>query len=103
MKNEQNLKQIPYGISNFEDFLEKHLYYIDKTRYIHNIEKKGSYLFFIRPRRFGKSLLLSILELYYDMAQKDRFDDIFDGTYIRQNPTGEKNKYLVLKLNFSKM
>ncbi|HLP45877.1 MAG TPA: AAA family ATPase, partial [Candidatus Kapabacteria bacterium] len=101
MKNQQHLKQIPYGISNFEDFQVKNLYYVDKTRYIENIEEKGSYLFFIRPRRFGKSLFLSILESYYDIARKDRFDDIFAGTYIQQNPTKEKNKYLVLKLNFS--
>ncbi|MDQ1350258.1 MAG: hypothetical protein QG657_559 [Acidobacteriota bacterium] len=101
MKNQQHLKQIPYGISNFEDFQVKSLYYVDKTRYIENIEEKGSYLFFIRPRRFGKSLFLSILESYYDLAREDRFDEIFNGTYIQQNPTKEKNKYLVLKLNFS--
>ncbi len=101
MNKEQNLKQIPYGISNFEDFHEKNLYYVDKTRYIHNIEEKGSYLFFIRPRRFGKSLLLSILESYYDLNVKDRFDEIFDGAYIQQNPTAGKNNYLVLKLDFS--
>ncbi|MDQ1350909.1 MAG: hypothetical protein QG657_1211 [Acidobacteriota bacterium] len=101
MDKEQNLKQIPYGISNFKDFQEKNLYYVDKTRYIHNIEEKGSYLFFIRPRRFGKSLFLSILESYYDINEKDHFEEIFNGAYIRQNPTKEKNKYLVLKLNFS--
>jgi hypothetical protein len=101
MKNEQNLKKIPYGISNYDFFPSENYYYVDKTRYIENIEEKGRYLFFIRPRRFGKSLFLSILESYYDIERKDRFDELFDGTYIQQNPTKEKNKYLVLKLNFS--
>ncbi len=101
MNNEQKLKLIPYGISNFNDFGTKNLYYVDKTIYISKIEEKGSYLFFIRPRRFGKSLLLSILEKYYDIKQKDNFDTIFIGTYIQQHPTREKNSYLILKLDFS--
>jgi len=101
MNTEQKLKHIPYGISNFRDFQTKNLYYVDKTRYIHKIEEKGSFLFFIRPRRFGKSLLLSILEMYYDIKQKDNFDTIFNGTFIQHNPTPEKNSYLVLKLDFS--
>ncbi|HLP60701.1 MAG TPA: AAA family ATPase, partial [Candidatus Deferrimicrobium sp.] len=98
---EDELKQIPYGESDFNDFKVKNLYYVDKTRFIHNIEKKGSYLFLIRPRRFGKSLFLGILEAYYDIAFKDRFDFLFEGTYIHQKPTKEKNNYIILKLNFS--
>ncbi|MCX6582867.1 MAG: AAA family ATPase [Candidatus Aminicenantes bacterium] len=102
MMNEiQELKQIPYGVSDFNDFKVKNLYYVDKTRFIRDIEKKGSYLFLIRPRRFGKSLFLGILEAYYDIAFKDRFDSLFSGTDIRQNPTKEKNSYMILKLNFS--
>ncbi|MCX6581140.1 MAG: AAA family ATPase [Candidatus Aminicenantes bacterium] len=101
MTVEDELKQIPYGVSDFNDFKVKNLYYVDKTRFIRDIEKKGSYLFLIRPRRFGKSLFLAILEAYYDIAFKDRFDSLFSGTDIHQNPTKEKNSYLVLKLNFS--
>ena len=102
MMNEiHELKQIPYGVSDFNDFRVKNLYYVDKTRFIREIEKKGSYLFLIRPRRFGKSLFLGILEAYYDIALKDRFDSLFSGTDIRQNPTKEKNSYMILKLNFS--
>jgi hypothetical protein len=101
MKNELNLKKIPYGISDFDKFQEKNLYYVDKTNYIRKIEEKGDFLFFIRPRRFGKSLFLSILESYYDINEKERFDVLFNGTYIQQNPTPEKNSYLVLKLDFS--
>jgi hypothetical protein len=101
MKEEQKLKRIPYGISNFTDFQIRNLYYVDKTRYIPIIEEKGYYLFFIRPRRFGKSLFLAILESYYDILKKDRFDSLFQGTYIHENPTPERNSYLILKLNFS--
>jgi len=101
MIDEHDLKQIPYGIADFEDFRKKNLYYVDKTRFIHNIEKKGSFLFFIRPRRFGKSLFLSMMEYYYDVNRKDQFDYLFNGTAIHQNPTKEKNNYLVLSFNFS--
>ncbi len=101
MKEENGLKKIPYGISDFNDFRKRNLYYVDKTRYIREIEERGKYLFFIRPRRFGKSLFLGILEAYYDIALKDRFDYFFKGTEIHENPTREKNSYLVFKLNFS--
>jgi len=101
MSEIHDLKKIPYGVSDFNDFRVKNLYYVDKTRFIRDIEEKGSYLFLIRPRRFGKSLLLAILEAYYDVAFKDRFDFLFSGTDIQQNPTKEKNRYMVLKLNFS--
>ena len=101
MSEEQDLKGIPYGIADFKDFRIKNLYYVDKTRFIRNIENKGSFLFFIRPRRFGKSLFLSILEYYYDINRQEQFDFLFKGTDIHINPTKEKNKYLVLKFNFS--
>ncbi|MDQ1350485.1 MAG: hypothetical protein QG657_787, partial [Acidobacteriota bacterium] len=96
-----NLKKIPYGIADFNEFRVKNLYYVDKTRFIRDIEEKGSYLFLIRPRRFGKSLFLGILEAYYDIAFKDRFDSLFSGVDIHQSPTHEKNSYMILKLNFS--
>jgi hypothetical protein len=101
MIEEHELKGIPYGIADFKDFRIKNLYYVDKTRFIRDIEKKGSFLFFIRPRRFGKSLFLSMIEYYYDIHQKDQFDFLFNGTAVHQNPTKEKNKYLVLSFNFS--
>ena len=102
MKNEiQRLKHIPYGKTDFNDFREKNLYYVDKTRFIRDLEEKGYFLFLIRPRRFGKSLFLAILEAYYDIAFKDRFDSLFSGTDIHQNPTKEKSSYMILKLNFS--
>jgi hypothetical protein len=90
MSDEQHLKRIPYGNANFDSFPVKNLYFVDKTRYIRDIEKKGDFLFFFRPRRFGKTLFLSIIEAYYDIDKKDRFDFLFNGTDIHKNPTGEK-------------
>jgi hypothetical protein len=101
MINELDLKKVPYGVSDFNEFRESNYYFVDKTRYIRDLEKKGRYLFLIRPRRFGKSLFLAIMEAYYDIANKDRFDFFFQGSDIHQNPTGEQNSYMVLKLNFS--
>jgi hypothetical protein len=101
MIDENDLKRIPYGVSDFNDFRVKNLYYVDKTRYLRDIEKKGNFLFLIRPRRFGKSLFLSTLHTYYDITWKDRFDFLFKGTDIYENPTAEKNTYLVLKFDFS--
>jgi hypothetical protein len=103
MTKENDLKQIPYGVSDFDDFRKNNLYYVDKTRYIRHIEEKGKYLFFIRPRRFGKSLFLGIMEAYYDIALKDHFDYFFSGTEIHRNPTKEKNSYLVFTLDFSQV
>jgi hypothetical protein len=96
-----DLKRIPYGVADFNDFRASNYYYVDKTRYIASIENKGRYLFLIRPRRFGKSLFLGIMEAYYDIALKDRFDYFFSGTGIHVKPTPERNSYLVFKLNFS--
>jgi len=98
---ENDFKPIPYGVADFDKFRESNYYYVDKTRYLVDLEKKGRYLFLIRPRRFGKSLFLGIMEAYYDIHLKDRFDDFFSGTDIHCSPTAEKNSYLVLMLNFS--
>ena len=97
------MKKIPYGIANFEAVKENdHYYYVDKTKYIEEIEKLGGkFLFFLRPRRFGKSLFVSMLEHYYDLTRKDQFDELFKDTYIGQNPTPLKNSFPILKLNFS--
>ncbi|MFW6262917.1 MAG: AAA family ATPase [Thermotogota bacterium] len=93
-------KRIPYGIGDFESIRKENYYYIDKTKIIEELEKHR-YPFFIRPRRFGKSLLVSILEDYYDIEKKDQFDELFKGLYIHEHPTPEKNNYLVLRLDFS--
>ncbi|MCD5414933.1 MAG: ATP-binding protein [Clostridiales bacterium] len=94
--------KIPYGISNFKALREEKYLYIDKTKYIETIENLNSkYVFFIRPRRFGKSLFLSTLEHYYDINSANFFQELFGSLYIGKNKTELKNSYLVLKLNFS--
>lgn len=94
--------KIPYGISNFEKLRKEQYLYVDKTRFIEKLDKMGSkYLFFIRPRRFGKSLFLSTLENYYDLNNQKQFDQLYKGLYIGENPTELRNKYIILKLNFS--
>jgi uncharacterized protein YqfB (UPF0267 family) len=94
--------KLPYGISDFNDIRTEHFFYVDKTMYIEKLERLNSkYLFFIRPRRFGKSLFLSMLEHYYDLNKKDDFDRLFGDLYIGKHPTERRNKYFILYLDFS--
>ena len=96
--------KIPYGISNFGDLRTEGYYYVDKTPFLPQLENLGPrYLLFLRPRRIGKSLFLSLLEHYYDLARAERFDDLFRGLWIHQHPTPERNRYLVLPLDFSQV
>ena len=99
--NEKKIKRLPYGLSDYERLVQRNCYYVDKTMYLRKIEEAGDYLFFIRPRRFGKSLLLSMMEAYYDVRYKDRFEELFKDTAVFNNPTEERGSYLVLKFNFS--
>ncbi len=86
---------------NFEDIRLENYYYVDKTAFIPMIEQADRFFFFFRPRRFGKSLTLNLLQHYYDVRTKDKFDTLFGDLYIGQHPTHDRNSYLVLKLNFS--
>jgi len=95
------IKGIPYGISDYGRIRKENYYYVDKTPYLNTLENAGRYLFLIRPRRFGKSLFITLMEAYYDVFYKDRFEELFKGTWIYENPTDEKNKYLMLPFNFS--
>lgn len=94
-------KLIPYGMMNFKDIRLDNYYYVDKTSYIPLIERSNRFFFFIRPRRFGKSLTLNMLQHYYDVRTKDLFDALYGDLYIGKHPTPERNSYLVLYLNFS--
>ena len=96
-------KRIPYGMQNFEDLRERDCYYIDKTQFIEDVEDSNMYFFYIRPRRFGKSLTLSMLENYYDVNKKDKFEALFGSLYIGKYPTPEHNKYLIIHLNFAEV
>ncbi|WP_251861470.1 ATP-binding protein [Clostridium sp. Marseille-Q2269] len=95
------MKRIPYGISNFEVLREKNYLYVDKTSYIELLDRYAPYNFFIRPRRFGKSLFISMLESYYDINEKDKFEELFGDLYIGKNPTEERNSFLVWKISFA--
>lgn len=94
-------KNIPYGMTDFARIQRDNYYYVDKTRYIPLIERAAPYFFLIRPRRFGKSLLINVLSWYYDINRKDRFEEVFAGCRIVDNPTAEQGKYLILSFNFS--
>ena len=98
---DKSIKQLPYGNTDFKEIQRKNKYYVDKTQFIPIVEQMPDYLFLIRPRRFGKSLFITVLHYYYDVQFKDEFNDIFKNTYILKNPTDERNKYLVLYFNFS--
>ena len=94
-------KRIPYGMMNFEDVRKDDCYYVDKTQYIEEVEASNKYFFYIRPRRFGKSLTLSMLQNYYDVNKKEQFEQLFGELYIGKHPTPERNSYLVMRLDFS--
>ena len=86
---------------NFADIRLDNYYYVDKTSFIPVIEQSDRFFFFIRPRRFGKSLTLNMLQHYYDVRTRDKFDALFGDLYIGKHPTRDRNSYLVLYLNFS--
>ncbi len=97
-----SLLKIPYGISNFRTMIEEGYVYVDKTSYIRILEDyPAPYLFFLRPRRFGKSLFVSLLNYYYDISEQGTFHTLFQGTNIGKNPTVKRNSYYILNFNFS--
>ena len=98
----EKYKLLPYGISNYAQIKRENKYMVDKTKYLELMEKAGNFLLLIRPRRFGKSLFLSMMESYYDIESKGSFDHLFGDTYAGSHPTPEHNEYQVLRLDFSK-
>ncbi|MDR3094919.1 MAG: AAA family ATPase, partial [Bacteroidales bacterium] len=95
-------KSLPYGNSNFERLIEENYAYVDKTRFIELLEKESnSYLFFTRPRKFGKSLFFSMLSHYYDINGAGKFETLFGDLYIGKHPTSKKNTYAVMEFDFS--
>lgn len=99
----QKIQKIPYGMTDLEVIIREGYYYVDKTRFIRDLEEEGSYVFFLRPRRYGKSLTIAMLNYYYNIKYADRFEAIFGGLDIGKEPTDKHNTYLVLSLNFSKV
>ena len=100
---ELQVKQVPYGVADFAMVIEQNLYYVDKTMFIPELEKQPRNLFFIRPRRFGKSIFLSMLYSYYDCAQSHKFQSLFGNLWIGKHPTSLQGKYQVLFLDFSQI
>ena len=97
------MKALPYGLSDFPRIRCEDYYYVDKTRFIEMLERQPPYLFLIRPRRFGKSLFLAMLEAYYSIDYAGRFEELFGELYIGQHPTKRHNSYMVLRFNFSEV
>ena len=100
---EQQVKLVPYGVADFATVIEQNLYYVDKTMFIPELEKQPRNLFFIRPRRFGKSIFLSMLYSYYDCTQSHKFQSLFGNLWIGQHPTPLQGKYQMLFLDFSQI
>ena len=94
------IMDIPYGVASFEQLRRENRYYVDKTMYLPMLEELN-YLFLIRPRRFGKSVFISMMKAYYDMSMADRFDTLFDGLWIKDHPTQWRNKFQVIYFDFS--
>ena len=96
------MKKLPYGISSYDELIEGNYYYVDKTKYIEKLENLAEKrIMLLRPRKFGKTLFTSMLENYYDVNKKDKFEELFKETYIGKNPTEMKNSYYILRFNFS--
>ena len=93
---------VPYAVADYADLKERGFYYVDKTHFIPELEMYNAPVF-LRPRRFGKSLLISTLAYYYDRTEAYRFKDLFGDTYIGQHPTSEQGQYMIIRYNFSNM
>ena len=97
----QNVKRLPYGINDFEAVIEQNQYYVDKTMYLPLLENQPSNIIFIRPRRFGKSIFLSMLHAYYDCSKKEKSQTLFGDLWVGKHPTPLQGSYQVLHLDFS--
>lgn len=96
------MEKLPIGVLDYKDVRTNHYLYIDKTMFIEKLERcEDRFVQFLRPKRFGKTLFLSMLSYYYDEEYEQDFDLLFDHTYIQKHPTKEKNQYHVLLFDFS--
>jgi Predicted AAA-ATPase/PD-(D/E)XK nuclease superfamily len=94
--------KISYGESNFRSMILDGAFYQDRTHYIPILEEWGAKnLIYLRPRRFGKSLLLSTLEYYYGLQYKDSFEQLYGNTFVGKNPTSRAHSYMILRFDFS--
>ena len=100
MRAMEKTRPILYGVADYAMIRKKNGWFLDRTAKIRALEDTA-YAMFLRPRRFGKSLIVSMLRAYYDVLFADRFDEFFGGTEIGANPTEERGKYLILRFDFS--
>ena len=98
----ENVKEIPYGFSNFVEVMRQNMYFVDKTQYLPLLESQPRNLFLIRPRRFGKSIFLSMMSAYYDIVRKDEFRELFGSLWIGSHPTPLQGKYQIMSFDFSR-
>jgi hypothetical protein len=103
MEQQKKIKEVPYGVSDFRIVRRDDMYYVDKTMYLPRLESEARNLFFIRPRRFGKSIFINMLHAYYDVRLKDQFDEIFGTLWVGRHPTPLHNQFQVLHLDFSQV
>ncbi len=97
------LKRLPYGVSDFKQLRNEGKYLVDKTIYIKKMEETDNFLFLIRPRRFGKSVFLSMLRAYYDISERDNFQNLFQDLWIADNPTPERGTFQVMYFDYSRI
>ena len=95
------MKRLPYGISDFRKIITEDFYFVDKSEIIPDLENIANFIFLLRPRRFGKSIFSNMLAEYYDINNKECFNELFGNLHIGQHPTKEASRYMVLKFDFS--
>jgi hypothetical protein len=105
-KKTENIKRsitFEYGNPDFYTISRPGVFHVDRTDYITHLETSGKILTFLRPRRFGKSVIVHMLGYYYDVLQKDNFNEIFGHLKIGTNPTPERNSYLIFQISFDSL
>ncbi len=97
------IRLLPYGISDFKQIQREGKFIVDKTMYISRMEMTDNFIFLIRPRRFGKSVFLSMLRAYYDINERDNFQILFQGLWIAEHPTPEQGQFQVMYFDYSRI
>ena len=99
------MKRLPIGRDDFKSIIEGNFYYVDKTKMIEELLERGTYIaLFPRPRRFGKSLMISTIDEFFNVEKKDENKKLFKGLYINKSKySKEQGKYPVIKLNFKSL
>ena len=95
------MRLIPYGETDYVTIRKENSYYVDKTAFIPYFETAAKYIMFLRPRRFGKTLFMNMLAAYYDVLEKDNYEQNFGGLDIYNHTTSNQGKYMILKFSFA--